>query len=100
MGPLGESLAAWLLAPLVLVMLAFGLGLLVERGARTRIATALLVPVGLCALIVLVMTGLVLFLIVKAYNKMKKAKPESVAPTDIEVLIEIRDELRAQRASR
>lgn len=48
-------------------------------------------------LITLVLTGLVLFLIVKAYNKMKKAKPETVAPTDVEVLMEIRDELRAQR---
>jgi len=52
------------------------------------------------ALIVLVLTGLVLFLIVKAYNKLKKAEPETVAPTDVEVLMEIRDELRAQRANR
>jgi len=55
MGPLGESLAAWLLTPIVLVAMAFGLGLLVEALARTRIATALLAPVGLCTLIVLAM---------------------------------------------
>jgi hypothetical protein len=55
MGPLGESLAAWLLTPVVLVAVAFGLGLLVEAVARTRIATALLAPVGFCTLIVLAM---------------------------------------------
>ena len=55
MGPLGESLAAWLLTPVVMVALAFGLGLLVESLARTRIATALLAPVGFCTLIVLVL---------------------------------------------
>lgn len=48
-------------------------------------------------LITLVLTGLVLFLIIKAYNKMKKARPEDVLPTEAELLIEIRDELRAQR---
>lgn len=51
----------------------------------------------LTALITLIMTGLVLFLMIKAYNKMKKAKPEEVGPTETELLIEIRDELRARR---
>ena len=55
MGPLGESLAAWLITPLVLVAMAFGLGLLAEALARTRIATALLAPTGFCALVVLAM---------------------------------------------
>ena len=57
MGPFGESVAAWVLAPLVLLILTVGLGLLVERVARIRMATALLAPVGLCTLIVLVMPG-------------------------------------------
>lgn len=50
------------------------------------------------ALITLLITGFVLFIIIKAYNKMKKTKPETVAPTDVEVLIEIRDELRRARS--
>jgi len=55
MGPLGESLAAWLLTPVVLVVLALGLGLLAESLARTRVGTALLAPLGFCVLIVLAM---------------------------------------------
>lgn len=51
------------------------------------------------ALISLLLTGLVLFSIVKAYNRLKNAKPDDVAPTDVEVLMEIRDELRAQRGA-
>lgn len=51
------------------------------------------------ALITLVITGFVLFIIIKAYNKLKKAKPEEVAPTEVELLMEIRDELRRNRAS-
>jgi len=49
------------------------------------------------ALIALVITGLVLFAIVKAYNKMRK--PIEVAPpgpNEIDLLIEIRDALRAR----
>jgi large conductance mechanosensitive channel len=47
-------------------------------------------------LITLVLTGLVLFILIKGYNKMKKKAPESVGPTEVEVLQEIRDELRAR----
>ena len=43
------------------------------------------------ALLALIITGLVLFLLVKAYNKMKKQRPDEVAPTEVEVLQEIRD---------
>lgn len=49
------------------------------------------------ALITLVLTGLVLFAIIKAYNKMKKAKPEEPAgPSEIDLLTEIRDSLKAR----
>jgi len=55
------------------------------------------------ALITLVLTGFVLFLIVKAYNKLKNRKKaeeaieEAVAgPSEIDLLIEIRDALRAR----
>ncbi|MCH2489833.1 MAG: large conductance mechanosensitive channel protein MscL [Flavobacteriales bacterium] len=50
------------------------------------------------AIINLIIVGFVLFLIVKAYNKTKKPKEEKPAapkgPTQEELLIEIRDELR------
>ena len=54
------------------------------------------------ALITVVLTGLVLFFIVKAYNRLKerrRVEEEAAAtgPTEIELLTEIRDALRAQR---
>jgi large conductance mechanosensitive channel len=48
------------------------------------------------AALALIITGLVLFLLIKAYNRMKKAKPDEVAPTEVEVLQEIRDLLRTR----
>jgi large conductance mechanosensitive channel len=55
------------------------------------------------ALITLVLTGLVLFAIVKAYNRLKQRKKvedaidEAVAgPTELQLLTEIRDSLRAR----
>ncbi len=50
-------------------------------------------------LITLILTGLVLFMMVKAYNKMKKAKVEEAAPagpSEIDLLTEIRDALKAR----
>lgn len=57
------------------------------------------IPVGglVTALINFVMVGAVVFLIVKAYNKMRKAKPEAPAgPTETEILTEIRDLLKTR----
>ncbi len=53
------------------------------------------------ALIALILTGLVLFMIIKAYNKMKKPAPEVVdeGPTELGLLVEIRDLLQQQRMS-
>jgi large conductance mechanosensitive channel len=49
------------------------------------------------AFIALVLTGLVLFVIIKAYNKTKKAAEEAPAgPTEIDLLTEIRDSLKAR----
>src|SRR3954471_3224777 len=56
-GPVGVSLAAWILTPLALLALAVGLGLLVERILRIELPTAVLVPVGFCTLVVLGMPG-------------------------------------------
>src|SRR6266540_3662501 len=43
-------------------------------------------------LITLIVTGFVLFLLIKGYNRMRQKAPESVGPTAVEVLQEIRDE--------
>jgi len=57
------------------------------------------IPVGglVTALINFVLVGLVVFLIVKAYNKMKKKQPEAAAgPSEVDLLTEIRDSLRSR----
>ncbi|WP_452220147.1 large conductance mechanosensitive channel protein MscL [Lacinutrix salivirga] len=48
------------------------------------------------AIISLIIVGLVMFIIVKAYNKMKKPaeEPAPAGPTDNELLMEIRDALK------
>ena len=49
------------------------------------------------AFIALVLTGLVLFAIIKAYNQMKRKKAAEdgpAGPTEVELLAEIRDSLR------
>ena len=49
------------------------------------------------AIVNLILVGLVLFMIVKAYNKMKKpVAAEETGPTETELLIEIRDALRSR----
>jgi large conductance mechanosensitive channel len=50
----------------------------------------------LTAIITLLITGLVLFIIIKAYNKMRRAQPEEPAVTEVELLTEIRDALKAR----
>jgi large conductance mechanosensitive channel len=53
--------------------------------------------VVLTQLVELVLVGLVLFLIVKAYNKMKRpADAAPAGPTEVELLTEIRDALQAR----
>ena len=51
-------------------------------------------------LITLILTGLVLFMMIKAYNRLKRRQvaeePSVPQPSDIEVLIEIRDALKAR----
>jgi large conductance mechanosensitive channel len=48
------------------------------------------------AIIMFIVVAFLLFLIIKAYN-MYIAKPTEEGPTEIDVLTEIRDELRASR---
>ena len=55
------------------------------------------IGVVLTQIISLVVVGLVLFMVVKAYNKMRKpAEVADTGPTEVELLTEIRDELRAR----
>jgi large conductance mechanosensitive channel len=51
----------------------------------------------LTALIALILTGLVLFMIIKAYNHMRKpVEPAPAGPTEVELLTQIRDSLQAR----
>jgi large conductance mechanosensitive channel len=51
----------------------------------------------LTKIISLIIVGLVLFLVLKAYNKMRKpAEAAPAGPTEVELLAQIRDELRAR----
>ncbi len=53
--------------------------------------------VVLTQIVELILVGLVLFVIVKAYNKMRQpAAAEPASPSEVELLTEIRDELRAR----
>jgi large conductance mechanosensitive channel len=55
------------------------------------------IGVVLTQLISLIIVGLVLFVALKAYNKMRKPADEAPAgPTEVELLAQIRDELRAR----
>jgi len=66
-----------------------------RRGAELQIGTFL------NQLITLVLTGLVLFLLIKAYNRLRRraeAEPATdPGPTELELLTQIRDELRQRR---
>lgn len=64
----------------------------------TPVDSVLQIGLFINALISLILTGLVLFMMVKAYNKMKKAKEadEPAGPSEVELLTEIRDALKAR----
>jgi large conductance mechanosensitive channel len=68
-------------------------------GTVTTVDSVLQIGLFINALISLLLTGLVLFMMVKAYNRMKKAKEVDDAPagpTEVELLTEIRDALKAR----
>ena len=54
------------------------------------------IGVVLTQIISLIIVGLVLFLALKAYNKMRKPVVVDPGPTEVELLTEIRDALRAR----
>jgi large conductance mechanosensitive channel len=67
----------------------------VRKGTKNE--SIISIGVVLTQIISLLIVGLVLFMVVKAYNKMRKPAEEAEAgPTEVELLTEIRDELRAR----
>ena len=69
-------------------------------GQRTCTDAALQIGTFVNAVITLVLTGLALFMMIKAYNRMKRKQaaeePGEPLPTEVELLIEIRDALKAR----
>ena len=63
----------------------------VEAGAQILIGTFI------TTIISLILVGLVLFAMIKAYNKMKAKQPaEAAGPSEVDLLTEIRDSLKAR----
>ena len=48
------------------------------------------------AIFTLIVVGLVLFMVIKAYTKMKKSSEAEAGPSEVELLTEIRDSLKAR----
>jgi large conductance mechanosensitive channel len=66
---------------------------------KTQLADGTYLEFGrlLTSIITLLMTGLVLFFMIKAYNRLRRPKPgEPAVPTEVELLTEIRDALKAR----
>ncbi len=59
--------------------------------------TVLVIPIGafIMAVINFVIVAFILFLVVKGYNRFKKEE-EAAGPTEVELLTQIRDELRTR----
>jgi large conductance mechanosensitive channel len=89
----------------VKITLRKNVGMKLAADGKTKVPVDATLQIGtfLNALISLVLTGLVLFLIVKAYNRLRRRRAaevgveEPAGPTEVELLAEIRDVLRAQR---
>ena len=56
-----------------------------------------MIPIGafIMAVINFVIVAFILFMVVKAYNRFKKEE-EAAGPTQVELLVQIRDELRTR----
>ncbi len=63
-------------------------------GKVVRPENAIMYGEWINTIINLLIVGFVMFLIVKSYNKMKKANEEEAAPTEVELLEQIRDLLK------
>ena len=62
--------------------------------------TELVIPIGafISALIDFLLIALVLFFVVKAYNRFNRKEEAEAGPTEVELLTQIRDELRTRQA--
>jgi large conductance mechanosensitive channel len=68
-----------------------------RHGKTPEQASIVSIGAVLTQLISLIIVGLVLFVALRAYNKMRKPADEAPAgPTEVELLAQIRDELRAR----
>jgi large conductance mechanosensitive channel len=58
----------------------------------------LIIPIGafISAAINFLIVALVLFFVVKAYNRFERKEEEAAGPTEVELLTQIRDELRTR----
>lgn len=56
----------------------------------------ILIGTAITAIVNFLIVALVCFLIIKAYNKMKGPVDEDAGPSEVDLLIEIRDELRSR----
>jgi large conductance mechanosensitive channel len=86
-----QSLVTGVFDPLIAA--ALGKGQLFEFTIRVGRA-AIQIGFVLDTLFSFLVTAFVLFLIVKAYNRAFPKEPEEAGPTEIELLTQIRDELR------
>jgi large conductance mechanosensitive channel len=61
--------------------------------------TQLVIPIGafITALIDFLLIALVLFFVVRAYNRFNRKEEAKSGPTEVELLTQIRDELRARQ---
>jgi len=82
----------------VTIVLRKDVGTVVVDGVETSVDSELQIGLFINALISLLLTGLVLFMMVKAYNRMKRKQSEEAppGPTEVELLTEIRDALAAR----
>ena len=89
----------------VKITLRRNVGTKLAADGKTQISADATLQIGtfINALISLLLTGLVLFMIVKAYNRLRRRRVAEAAviepalPSQIDLLTEIRDALKAQR---
>jgi large conductance mechanosensitive channel len=82
-----------------LIAIVFGGDAAAGLAGKGPVVNGTLIPIGsfVAALINFLIIAFVMFMIVKAYNKMKKNSPPDEPSDEVKLLAEIRDQLRAPR---
>lgn len=84
----------------ITIILRRNVGTQLAADGKTKIPADATLQIGtfVNALISLILIGLVLFMIIKAYNKLKRknAVDEPAGPTEVQLLTDIRDALRTR----